>query len=350
MCGTRSLAPLPARAMDVCRLSGAALRARLPRRFRLRAADESSNAEVEKGATEIAKAYAKTASQLSLSGGPCNWTCGSVRIPTPLIKAFGFLQYDCSSTTAPPDTRRPTGRDTDSEMALSITDAEYQAPPGGNEGNGREGPLCRLPSNTRRKSNHERPGATPSRSVRDASAVLGHGDLERACERKQGSHGAREAATRGRRGERWWRRSGGEIQLVCAGGGARQWSEPSRVRVSRRTVRAGAQALDDVDWSDQPRVAKRIHRIPEAVEQLVMTLRHDLRTTSDLGEYGARAIHRAFAARRPATAVPSVRTIGRILYRRGVLDRVRRLRRPPPRPGWYLPGTPGRGSSTASTL
>ena len=107
--------------------------------------------------------------------------------------------------------------------------------------------------------------------------------------------------------------------------------------------RAGAQALDDVDWSDQPRVAQRIHRTPEAVEQLVMTLRHDLRTTSDLGEYGARAIHRAFAARRPATAVPSVRTIGRILHRRGVLDGVRRLRRPPPRPGWYLPGTPGRG-------
>ena len=104
------LVPLPSGATDVCRLSGRAL-----------------NAEVEKGAAEIAKAYATTTSHLSLSGGPCNWTCSSGRISTPLIKVFGFLQYNCSSTTAPLGTRRPTGRDTDSEMGLSITDAEYQA-------------------------------------------------------------------------------------------------------------------------------------------------------------------------------------------------------------------------------
>lgn len=35
--------------------------------------------------------------------------------------------------------------------------------------------------------------------------------------------------------------------------------------------------------------------------------------------------------------VPAVRTIGRILDRRGVLDAGRRIRRPAPRPGWYLP-------------
>jgi hypothetical protein len=35
--------------------------------------------------------------------------------------------------------------------------------------------------------------------------------------------------------------------------------------------------------------------------------------------------------------VPSVRTIGRILVRRGALDVQRRVRRPPPPVGWYLP-------------
>ena len=39
---------------------------------------------------------------------------------------------------------------------------------------------------------------------------------------------------------------------------------------------------------------------------------------------------------------PSVRTIGRILERRGVLDGRRRTRRPPPPTGWYLPDVVGR--------
>ena len=37
------------------------------------------------------------------------------------------------------------------------------------------------------------------------------------------------------------------------------------------------------------------------------------------------------------TPLPSVRTIGRILERRGALDGRRRVRRPAPPPGWYLP-------------
>jgi hypothetical protein len=65
-------------------------------------------------------------------------------------------------------------------------------------------------------------------------------------------------------------------------------------------------------------------------------MRRELKETSDLGEYGARAIYRELAARGQGV-VPAVRTIGRILERRGALDAGRRRRRPPPPPGWYLP-------------
>lgn len=105
--------------------------------------------------------------------------------------------------------------------------------------------------------------------------------------------------------------------------------------------RAGDRALDQVEWDDRPPLAKQIHRTASAVEDVVLTLRRELKDTSDLGEYGARAIHHALTAcaRSP---VPSVRTIGRILARRGALDAGRRLRRPPPPSGWYLPAVAGR--------
>jgi hypothetical protein len=41
---------------------------------------------------------------------------------------------------------------------------------------------------------------------------------------------------------------------------------------------------------------------------------------------------------------PAIRTIGRILERRGALDGRRRVRRPPPPRGWYLP-TVARGEA-----
>jgi len=59
-----------------------------------------------------------------------------------------------------------------------------------------------------------------------------------------------------------------------------------------------------------------------------------------LGEFGAAAIHRALVARRQKLRlekIPSPRTIGRILDRRGALDGRRRVRRPPPPKGWHLP-------------
>jgi hypothetical protein len=84
-----------------------------------------------------------------------------------------------------------------------------------------------------------------------------------------------------------------------------------------------------------------VHRTDTAVEDLVLRLRRELKDTSALGEYGARAIHGELAARR-LPRVPSVRTIGRILARRGALDAGYRIRRPPPPPGWYLPDVAGR--------
>lgn len=67
-------------------------------------------------------------------------------------------------------------------------------------------------------------------------------------------------------------------------------------------------------------------------------LRSELRETSVLGEYGAEAIRLALLERADLPwPVPTCRTIGRILERRGVLDGQRRVRRPAPPPGWYLP-------------
>jgi hypothetical protein len=100
--------------------------------------------------------------------------------------------------------------------------------------------------------------------------------------------------------------------------------------------RAGRRPLDEVDWSDHTPIPGRTRRTQSTVEDVVQVARRELKETSDLGEYGARAIHREPAARGHG-GVPAVRTIGRILERRGALDGRRRLRRPPPPPGSYLP-------------
>jgi len=67
-----------------------------------------------------------------------------------------------------------------------------------------------------------------------------------------------------------------------------------------------------------------------------VTVRRDLKETSALGEYGAATICWELQRRR-IRPLPSLRTIGRILERRGLLDGRRRVRRPPPPRGWYLP-------------
>jgi hypothetical protein len=124
-------------------------------------------------------------------------------------------------------------------------------------------------------------------------------------------------------------------------GGESQRAVARRFRVSLRMVqrwmqRAAGQDVAAVDWADRSHRPHTIHRTPATIEDKIVRLRQQLRDTSALGEYGDQAIHRALLAR-GARVVPSVRTIARILVRRGALERRRRVRRPPPPAGWYLP-------------
>lgn len=114
-----------------------------------------------------------------------------------------------------------------------------------------------------------------------------------------------------------------------------------RFEVTLRTVqrwveRARDQRLDRVTWGDRPvGVHESSQRTPPALEREVLRIRRQLRRESVLGEFGAAAIQRELLAR--GTAVPTVRTIGRILERHGAVDRAGRVRRPAPPAGWHLP-------------
>lgn len=91
-----------------------------------------------------------------------------------------------------------------------------------------------------------------------------------------------------------------------------------------------------MDWSDRSHVPRTPHRTDPGIEDLVLCLRRELAEASDLGACGAKAIHQALRER-GLREIPSVRTIGRIRERRGALDGHKRVRRPPPPRGWYLP-------------
>src|SRR6516162_8912078 len=86
--------------------------------------------------------------------------------------------------------------------------------------------------------------------------------------------------------------------------------------VQRWVARAADQRLDRVNWSDRPcGLPTPVNRTQRPLEDLVLTIRQQLRDTSDLGEFGAAAIHRELLARGIAEP-PSIRTIGLILQRR----------------------------------
>ena len=106
--------------------------------------------------------------------------------------------------------------------------------------------------------------------------------------------------------------------------------------VRRWVERASTTRADRVDWSDRPCGAPRpVNRTNAVTEEEVLRLRVEL-TGSDLGDFGADAIRAAMLEQKIAP-IPSRRTIGRILQRRGILDGRARVRRPPPPIGWYLP-------------
>ena len=99
--------------------------------------------------------------------------------------------------------------------------------------------------------------------------------------------------------------------------------------------RAAGQRLDRVDWSDRSSVPHNTRRTDPSLEEQVLRVRCEL-AQSDLGAVGADVIRQALLNQN-LPKVPSVRTINRILGRRGALDGNKRIRRPAPAKGWYLP-------------
>jgi hypothetical protein len=90
-----------------------------------------------------------------------------------------------------------------------------------------------------------------------------------------------------------------------------------------------------LDFSSAPH--KQARQTSPALEASIVSLRNSLATESDLGFVGAEAIAFELAILHPGAALPCVRTIARILARHGLLDASRRVRRPAPPTGWYLP-------------
>jgi hypothetical protein len=107
--------------------------------------------------------------------------------------------------------------------------------------------------------------------------------------------------------------------------------------VQRWVQRGKGKRLDRADLFDRPGgCTLGPHRTTTELEDLALATRADLNANSDLGEYGAQAVHDRLVEL-GVKSVPSVRTLNRIFQRRGVLDAARRVRRPAPPPGWYLP-------------
>ena len=86
------------------------------------------------------------------------------------------------------------------------------------------------------------------------------------------------------------------VQAVRRGASMRQVAEQFGVAlatVQRWVERAQGQRLDRVDWTARPcGLPTPVNRTERQREDLVLTIRQELRTISDLGEFGAAAIHR----------------------------------------------------------
>jgi transposase len=97
--------------------------------------------------------------------------------------------------------------------------------------------------------------------------------------------------------------------------------------------RTYGECLDRIDLANR-KPGRASNRTAFDVEQRIAQLRIDLRG-SVLGEYGAGAIRTALQAE--MARVPSESSVNRVLARLGLQDGVRRIRRPAPPKGWYLP-------------
>jgi hypothetical protein len=107
--------------------------------------------------------------------------------------------------------------------------------------------------------------------------------------------------------------------------------------------RAGDGPLPTVEWANRSRAPQRVADKTEAsLERRICALRKELEKESALGFRGAEVIAEQLREQ-GLEPVPSVRTIGRILARQGLLDARGRVRRPAPAPGWYLPDLHGGG-------
>lgn len=104
--------------------------------------------------------------------------------------------------------------------------------------------------------------------------------------------------------------------------------------VAHWVERAKGRRLDRVDFSDRSRAPRKTRRTDAAVEESIVQARGEL-AKGDLGSVGAESIRQALVGKGVA-GVPSLRTINRVLGRRGALDGKKRVRRPPPPRGWYL--------------
>lgn len=106
--------------------------------------------------------------------------------------------------------------------------------------------------------------------------------------------------------------------------------------------KAAETRLDRVNFTDTPPGRPQpVNRTAAEIETIILELRQHLAASSVLGEFGAEAIHQHLREN-PSRyglqqAIPSVRTINRILQRWGQFDARHRRRHPPPPRGWYLP-------------
>ena len=130
------------------------------------------------------------------------------------------------------------------------------------------------------------------------------------------------------------------VRAVRRGAALRSVARPFHVRpttVQRWVERVRGQRRDRAELGDRSSAPQRVaNRVRPDLEDLILQIRRELRDHSDLGEFGAAAMRRELLTRGMA-APPSLRTIGRILERRGVLDSRHRVRRQAPPLGWDLP-------------